>query len=82
MGEKEEDNMLVILNMLPQPRLKFEVTVKGKKRWREIFNSDSTEYWGAGDVYNTSIPYEPIDKEEDAYKITIDLPPMAGIVLK
>jgi 1,4-alpha-glucan branching enzyme len=82
MGEKEEDDMLVILNMLPQPRLEFEVTVKGKKRWKEIFNSDSTEYWGTGDVYNTTIPFELIDKEEDVCKITVDLPPIAGIVLK
>jgi hypothetical protein len=31
MGEKDDDDMLVVLNMLPQSRLKFGVKVKGKK---------------------------------------------------
>ncbi|HEX8462137.1 MAG TPA: alpha amylase C-terminal domain-containing protein, partial [Segetibacter sp.] len=82
MGNKEKDDVIIILNMLPQPRLDFELTIKGKKQWKEIFNSDSKKYWGAGDVYNTEIRTELLDKEEKTYKLILNLPPIAGIILK
>ena len=82
MGKKEKDDVLIILNMLPEPRMGFEVTVKGKKRWEEVFNSDSVKYWGAGDVFNSEVRTEVLHKEEKSYKLIINLPPMAGIILK
>jgi 1,4-alpha-glucan branching enzyme len=60
----------------------FEITVKGKKRWSEVFNSDSLKYWGAGGVYNTEVKTEVFDKDEKIFKIFIKLPPLAGIILK
>jgi 1,4-alpha-glucan branching enzyme len=82
MGKKEKDDIIVILNMLPQPRMDFEITVKGKKRWEEVFNSNSLKYWGAGDVYNTVINSELLNKDEKQFKLTINLPPLCGIILK
>jgi 1,4-alpha-glucan branching enzyme len=82
MGIDSEDDIIVILNMLPQPHLDFELTVKGKKSWREIFNSDSTTYYGAGDVYNPSVKAEVLDKEDQSLKLTLNIPPLAGIILK
>jgi len=82
MGNKEKDDVLVILNMLPQPRLNFQLTIKGKKSWKEVFNSDSTKYWGAGDVYNKEVRGELLNKEEKVYKLTLNIPPLAAIVLK
>lgn len=82
MGLNADDDIIVILNMLPQPRLDFEVTVKGKKNWKEIFNSDSTKYYGTGDVYNPKVRAEIINKEETSLKLRLNLPPLAGIILK
>ena len=82
MGNKEKDDMLVILNMLPQPQKDFEVTIKGKKDWNEVFNSDATKYYGAGDVYNKVVRSEIINKEEELFKLILNLPPLAGIILK
>ena len=81
-GKKEKDDILVILNMLPQPHLDFEITVKGKKGWEEVFNSDSVKYWGAGDVFNNEIRSELLHKDEKLYKLILNLPPLAGIILK
>ncbi len=81
-GLKPKEDILVILNMTPQPRYDFEVTLKGKKLWKEIFNSDAAKYWGTGDVTNANIKTEPISKQEKNYKLTINLPPLSGIILK
>lgn len=81
-GNQEKDDLLVILNMKPQPWYDVEINVKGKKNWKEIFNSDSKDYWGAGDVYNPLVRSEVIDTEENTYKLTLNLPPLAGIILK
>jgi len=82
MGLNVEDDIIVILNMLPEPRLNFEVTVKGKKSWKEIFNSDEKKYYGAGDVYNPTVRAETINKEEQVLKLTLNLPPLAGVILR
>ena len=83
MGTNPEDDALVILNMTSVPRYGFEVTVKDKKEWKEIFNSDSKEYWGSGDVYNKEIECTlEDDNVKETYKMMINLPPLAGIILK
>jgi 1,4-alpha-glucan branching enzyme len=58
------------------------VTVKHKKDWEEIFNSDAKKYWGAGDVYNPKLLVEVIDKDEKIYRLRLNLPPLGGIVLR
>ncbi len=79
---KSKEEILVILNMTPVVRLNWEVYVTGKEKWKEIFNSDAKEYWGTGNVFNPGIKSELVDKKNKTYKLTLNLPPLAGIVLK
>jgi 1,4-alpha-glucan branching enzyme len=81
-GIKPEDDVLVILNFTPVIRYDWEVHVAGKTVWKEVFNSDSKDFWGTGDVYNVNIPAEPIGDDGVWYKLKVHLPPLAGIVLK
>jgi 1,4-alpha-glucan branching enzyme len=81
-GKKEKDNVLVILNLTPQVRHDWEVHVHGKDKWKEIFNSDSKEFWGTGDVFNPSIQSEIVDKKEKWYKLKVHLPALGAIVLR
>ena len=81
-GKKESENLLIILNMTPVPRLDWEIYVYGKTFTKEIFNSDSRNYWGTGDVYNPDIRSELVDRDQKQYKIKVNLPPLAGIILK
>ena len=55
---------------------------RGKSYTEEIFNSDRERYWGSGNVYNPDIRSELVDEEEKVYKLTVNLPALAGIVLK
>jgi 1,4-alpha-glucan branching enzyme len=80
-GSTKED-ILVLLNMMPVVRHDWVVYVDGKGNWKEIFNSDLKKYWGTGDVFNPEIRSELVDKKLKRYKLTLNLPPLAGIVLK
>jgi 1,4-alpha-glucan branching enzyme len=81
-GKKEEDDVLVILNMTPVVRNNWKVYAKGKESWKEIFNSDRKEYWGTGDVYNPEIATTLVDKNENMYEINLHLPPLGAVVLR
>jgi len=81
-GKKPQDDLLVILNMTPVVRSDWKLYVKGKKEWKEIFNSDEKKYWGSGDVLNPEIKIELVDKKEKVYELNLQLPPLGAIVLK
>lgn len=76
------EDILVVFNMTLVPKYKFPIHVYGDKQWVEIFNSDATSYWGAGDVYNTNIPMQPQDDISEWFELSLELPALAAIVLK
>ncbi|CAN5276356.1 hypothetical protein BH11BAC6_BH11BAC6_17960 [soil metagenome] len=81
-GHKPKDDILVILNMTPEVRNDWDVYVHNKSKWKEIFNSDSKDFWGTGDVYNPDIKAELVDKPSKCYKLKVHLPALSGIVLR
>jgi 1,4-alpha-glucan branching enzyme len=89
-GKKKTDDLLVILNMTPVVRNGWEIHVAGKNYKQEIFNSDKKIYWGTGNVFNPEIRSEflpdsgqaGVDKDQKMYRVTVNLPPLGGIVLK
>lgn len=81
-GKKEKDDVLVILNVTPVVRHDWEIYVHGKGKWTEIFNSDSKEFWGTGDVYNPSIQSKLVDKPSKCYQLKVHLPALGAVVLR
>ena len=81
-GKNKEDDLLIILNFTPVVRNNWEVYVDDKNFTKEIFNSDSKDFWGTGDVFNPEIKSELVDEEQKRYKLILNLPPLGGIVLK
>lgn len=89
-GKQEDDDLLIILNVAPVPKWGWEIEIAGHVYEKEIFNSDLEKYWGSGNVTNPDIRMEEINAEaEDQvadqprnYKLIINLPPLAAIVLK
>jgi 1,4-alpha-glucan branching enzyme len=81
-GKNRSDDLLVVLNLTPEPRYDWEIKVTEKQYTEEIFNSDDEKYWGSGQVFNPEIRSQIIDKEENIYKLILNLPPLAGIILK
>ena len=81
-GKKQEEDLLILLNMTPVVRKDWQVEIRGKPYKQEIFNSDQVKYWGSGNVNNPQIRSQIVDKSQKIYKLTLDLPPLAGIILK
>ncbi len=81
-GNDRKDDILVILNMTTMVRMDWEVYVHDKGEWQEIFNSNSKEFWGTGDVFNPEIRCELVDEGTKAYRLLLNLPALGGIVLR
>ena len=81
-GKKPKDDVLIILNMTIVVHNNWEIYVHGKNKWKEIFNSDSKDFWGTGDVYNPNIKTELMDKSSKKYKIKVHLPALSAVVLR
>lgn len=81
-GKDPENDVLVVLNMTPVVHRDWKLTVQGKAEWKEIFNSDLSEYWGTGDVFNPAIPAVKTGEDDQQYEINLHLPPLAALVLK
>jgi len=81
-GKNQEDDLLIILNLTTVVRSDWEVFVNNKEFTKEIFNSNDKKYWGTGDVFNPEIRSELVDEEQRIYKLTLNLPPLGGIILK
>ena len=81
-GKKQADDLLIVLNMTPVVRNDWEIYTTGKMYKQELFNSDDKAYWGTGNVFNPDLRCELVDKGQKMYKLTVNLPPLGGIILK
>jgi 1,4-alpha-glucan branching enzyme len=81
-GKKGDGSLLVILNLTPVPRWDWIIETHGKEYTTEAFNSDRLEYGGTGNVLNPDIRTELVDEKEEKWKLTVNLPPLAALVLK
>jgi 1,4-alpha-glucan branching enzyme len=76
-----DENVLIILNLTPIPRPGYRIGVPEDKTYKEIFNSDKSEFWGSG-ISNPKIKTEKITSHGQAQSIEISLPPLGAIILK
>jgi 1,4-alpha-glucan branching enzyme len=81
-SKNPEEELLVILNLTPVPRLNWEIIVGDHSYTTELFNSDSTEYWGDGRIFNPDIRSEVVNKDEKRFKLTVNLPPLSALIFK
>ncbi|MEI9934568.1 MAG: alpha amylase C-terminal domain-containing protein [Ferruginibacter sp.] len=81
-GKDPEDDLLIVLNLTPVVRHNWKINVYGKSSWKEVYNSDSKDFWGTGDVFNPNPKCEEIDKTTGLYEITIHLPALGGVIFK
>ncbi|WP_042721215.1 1,4-alpha-glucan branching protein GlgB [Flavobacterium sp. B17] len=78
--QEKNDRCMVILNLTPKV-IDYKIGVNAGSHWEVIFNSDDEQYAGSGvkaDIFE--------EKNEDFMNhkksISINLPPLAGIILK
>jgi 1,4-alpha-glucan branching enzyme len=81
-GKSTNDILLVACNFTPTTHLKYRVGVPRGGFWREILNSDATEYGGSGKGNPKSLRAEKVSCHGRPYSIEIVLPPLAVVCFK
>ena len=81
MRKSKDDYLIIVLNFSPVVRNEYRIGVPKSKRLKEILNSDQLKYGGSG-VSNENIIIENKSWHNKEYSATINLPPLAGVILK
>ncbi|MCD7744336.1 MAG: 1,4-alpha-glucan branching protein GlgB [Lachnospiraceae bacterium] len=79
-GENESDMLLVVCNFSPLAYEKYRVGVPFAGKYKEIFNSDSTQFGGSGKINPRVKASKPVVCDDRENSIEIQMPPM-GIAI-
>jgi 1,4-alpha-glucan branching enzyme len=78
-----DDFLVVALNFTPVPRDDYRIGVPAAGVYKEVLNSDATDYWGSGKGNGHRIlQTEDMPWMDRTQSLALTLPPLAGIVLK
>jgi len=81
-GNNPADDIVVALNMTPVIRYGQRTGVPAAGKWKQIFNTDETKYWGSGVGNDHSVYSEAIGWHGKDNSILITLPPLAMVMFK
>lgn len=82
-GGNEDSPIAIVCNFTPVVRNSYFIPVPMKGNWKEIFNSDSTLYWGSGIGNLGEKQTESRDiKNEGPNYLNVTLPPLAVVIFK
>ena len=81
-GTKAKDTLIVVLNLTPVYRQNYRIGLPFKAKWKELFNTDAKEFFGSGKANEGLLLPEDEECHGRAYSISLDIPPLAAIVLK
>ncbi len=79
--DKNRD-IVVLVNVSANPVSNWEIELKGKTSWKEIFNSNDKTYWGTGDYNNENILLTSVDKKKKLYKIYVNINAFSVIIIQ
>jgi len=80
--ENPAENVVIICNFTPVPRLDYRAGLPAAGRYIELMNSDRHEYGGSGVGNSAPITAEAIRWQNCSYSAPIHLPPLGVIFLK
>ena len=81
-ADHKEDILIVICNFTPEVRNHYRIGVPYRGQWKEVFNSDDSEYAGSGLLNQGLLNTSPVKIHGRDYSISLNLPPLAVSVLK
>jgi len=81
-GNDSSDELLIVLNMTPVPRKAWRIGLPAEGRWKIILNSDDSHLYGSGLFKDQNVISEEIFWHGKAQSGLMNLPPLAGLVLK
>jgi len=81
-GNKEKDNIIIVLNLTPIPRGKYRIGLPKSGSLKEVFNSDANKYNGTGNYTNKKLASNNKEWNGREDSIELNLPPLAMIAFK
>ncbi|EHK2440672.1 1,4-alpha-glucan branching protein GlgB [Clostridium perfringens] len=82
-GKNKKEKLIFICNFTPEVYYDFKVGVPELGEYVEVFNSDSLEFGGAGNIIGDSILKATEESFKDFdYSISVKVPPLGTLVLK
>ncbi len=81
-GEDPDETLLAVCNFTPVPRYAYRVGVPEAGAWKELLNSDATEYGGSGVGNLGCVMTDPVPFHGYADSLPLTLPPLATLIFK
>jgi 1,4-alpha-glucan branching enzyme len=81
-GGSAEDVLIIACNFTPVPRFDYRLGAPYGGVWREVLNSDSSDYGGSGLGNLGAVKAVPMPFHGRPYSLNITLPPLATVYLK
>ena len=81
-GNNQSENLLVVANFTPSAHEVYQVGAYGAEEWKEIFNSNHTNYGGTGTHNNQTVRLNDEPQHGKKQSVYLRVPPLAVIVLK
>ncbi|HLZ07481.1 MAG TPA: 1,4-alpha-glucan branching protein GlgB, partial [Chloroflexota bacterium] len=81
-GLRPEDVVLVVFNFTPVPRERYRVGVPAGGFWRELLNSDGTDYGGSGVGNLGGVDAQPTEVHGRPYSLELTLPPLGVLFFR
>ena len=78
-GQAHHKPQVVVCNFTPVTRTDFRIGVPYGGQWREVMNTDATQYNGSGVLNEKPIPAEVIPWHGQGYSLELTFPPL-GVV--
>jgi 1,4-alpha-glucan branching enzyme len=74
--------LVVVCNMTPVPRVGYRIGMPRSGRWAEVLNTDASVYGGSNMGNGGLIHTDPISSHGRPHSASLVLPPLATIVLR
>jgi len=76
-----ELHTVVVLNLTPVPRVNYRIGAPARMAYREILNSDATQWGGSGHATRQRVTAEPSAFHGFPQSMVLTLPPLSALVL-
>jgi len=81
-GKSTDDEILIVCNFTPVPRPNYRIGASLSGVWKEVLNSDATQYGGSGWGNLGGVETVPIQLHGRPHSITLTIPPLAALYFK
>ncbi len=78
----EKEMILVVCNFTPSVHDDYRLGIPEEGTWKEIFNSNSTKFWGTGEHHNGKVLTDKIESHGFDQSLSLEIPPLGVIYLK